>query len=181
MRKLSFAAENGVLPWEAKWKGMLGFFPFNPSTRKQYNGINLFILKYAQDRNGYTSSRWLGKKQGADMGGTLKDGEKPTDILLYQPGGPVFVKDENGNDTKEIKSWRKGTSSFLQVYNVDQFDNLILPEEADMTPVPISEAENEILSRFKDHPTQSDSRGVPIYPAPADEPLRHRYRQDSPS
>ena len=177
--------ENGVLPWEAKWKGMLGFFPFNPSTRKQYNGINLFILKYAQDRNGYTSSRWLGKKQGADMGGTLKDGEKPTDILLYQPGGPVFVKDENGNDTKEIKSWRKGTSSFLQVYNVDQFDNLILPEEADMTPVPISEAENEILSRFKDHPPiefiQMPPGQSPHYSPEQDKitlPMREQYGED---
>jgi len=177
--------ENGVLPWEAKWKGMLGFFPFNPSTRKQYNGINLFILKYAQDRNGYTSNRWMGKKQAADMGGTLKDGEKPTDILLYQPGGPVFKKDADGKDTNEVAYYRKGSSSFLQVYNVDQFDNLILPEEQEITPVPISEAENEILSRFKDHPPiefiQMPPGETPHYSPTEDKitlPMREQYGED---
>ncbi len=144
--------ENGVLPWEAKWKAMLGSLPFNPLTKKQYNGINLFILAYAQDRGGFSSNRWLGKKQAADMGGVLKDGAKPTDILLYQPGGPVFKKDADGKDTTEIAYFRKASSSFLQVYNVDQFDNLILPEIPELVPVPMSEAEAEILKLYKDHP-----------------------------
>jgi len=144
--------ENGVLPWEAKWKAMLGSLPFNPLTKKQYNGINLFILAYAQDRGGFSSNRWLGKKQASEMGGVLKDGAKPTDILLYQPGGPVFKKDAAGKDTTEVAYFRKSSSSFLQVYNVDQFDNLILPEIPELVPVPMSEAEAEILKLYKDHP-----------------------------
>ena len=144
--------ENGVLPWEAKWKAMLGSLPFNPLTKKQYNGINLFILAYAQDRGGFSSNRWLGKKQASEMGGILKDGAKPTDILLYQPAGPVFKKDADGKDTTEVAYYRKASSSFLQVYNVDQFDNLILPEIPELVPVPMSEAEAEILKLYKDHP-----------------------------
>ena len=144
--------ENGVLPWEAKWKAMLGSLPFNPLTKKQYNGINLFILAYAQDRGGFSSNRWLGKKQASEMGGVLKDDAKPTDILLYQPAGPVFKKDADGKDTTEVAYFRKASSSFLQVYNVDQFDNLILPEIPELVPVPMSEAEAEILKLYKDHP-----------------------------
>ena len=144
--------ENGDLPWEQKWKAMLGSLPFNPATKRQFNGINLFILAYAQQAGGYSSNRWLGKKQAADLGGVLKDGAKPTDILLYQPGGPVFKKDADGKDTNEIAYYKKSTSSYLQVYNVDQFDNLILPEIEEIQPVPMSEAEAEILRRFKDHP-----------------------------
>jgi antirestriction protein ArdC/DNA polymerase III epsilon subunit-like protein len=177
--------ENGVLPWEAKWKAMLGSLPFNPLTKKQYNGINLFILAYAQDRGGFSSNRWLGKKQGADMGGVLKDGAKPTDILLYQPGGPVFKKDADGKDTTEIAYFKKSSSSFLQVYNVDQFDNLILPEIPELVPVPMSEAEAEILKLYKDHPpiefVQMSPGSVPHYNWENDKitlPERGQYGED---
>jgi antirestriction protein ArdC/DNA polymerase III epsilon subunit-like protein len=177
--------ENGVLPWEAKWKAMLGSLPFNPLTKKQYNGINLFILAYAQDRGGFSSNRWLGKKQASEMGGVLKDGAEPTDILLYQPGGPVFKKDADGKDTTEIAYFKKSSSSFLQVYNVDQFDNLILPEIPELVPVPMSEAEAEILKLYKDHPpiefVQMSPGSVPHYNWENDKitlPERGQYGED---
>jgi antirestriction protein ArdC len=142
-------------------------------------------LAYAQDRGGFSSNRWLGKKQASEMGGVLKDDAKPTDILLYQPAGPVFKKDADGKDTTELAYYRKASSSFLQVYNVDQFDNLILPEVPELVPVPMSEAEAEILKIYKDHPpiefVQMSPGSVPHYNWENDKitlPERGQYGED---
>ena len=142
--------ENGVLPWQKGWTGRGTFFPTNISTGNQYSGINLFILMYAQQANGFSTNRWMGAKQGEGMGGTLKEGAKPTDILVYKPGKKIVKKDKATGEEKEF--YTRGVSKFVQVYNVDQFDGLNLPEEPEIQPIPMSEAEGEILRRYADHP-----------------------------
>ena len=142
--------ENGVVPWQKGWTGRGSFFPVNVSTGNTYSGINLFILAYAQQANGFNTNRWVGKKQGEGMGGALKEGAEPTDILVYKPGKKIVKKDKVTGEETEF--YTRGVSKFVQVYNVDQFDGLNLPEEPEIQPVPISEAEGEILRRYVDHP-----------------------------
>jgi antirestriction protein ArdC/DNA polymerase III epsilon subunit-like protein len=183
---------NGVLPWEKKWTGVgFGMFPYNLSTKKPYKGyLNALTLMYVTEDKGYSSNRWIGKKQAEAMGGKLKsEDEMPTEILapimktkdlLDAEGKPT--KDKDGKPkTYQVKV---GFSS-KEVYNADQFDGLPELKEEERTPIEASEAEEEVLRRYKDHPPISfidmPDFDSPHYSGGIDEivlPKREQYGED---
>jgi antirestriction protein ArdC len=62
--------EAGEIPWHKPWTG--GEYPKNLVSKKEYRGINLFLL----DCQKYSSPFWLTYKQATDLGGFVRPGEK---------------------------------------------------------------------------------------------------------
>lgn len=107
--------EQGDIPWLKPWKDGKNAdpsMPFNASTGRAYNGINVLLLWSMP----YQSNGWLTFKQAADCGGNVKKGEKSTLVTFWQ-----FLKEkinglETGKTIPMIKSYR--------VFNVEQCENL---------------------------------------------------------
>lgn len=85
--------DEGVIPWQAAWTG--GGFPVNLVSGKRYRGINVFILAGA----GYTSKYWMTYKQVVEAGGTVRKGEKGTQIIFWK----FFEKEEINRATGEVE------------------------------------------------------------------------------
>jgi antirestriction protein ArdC len=83
----------GVIPWEKPWQTPHftgGPFPRNFRTGKPYRGINVFLLWSSP----YTSPFWLTFKQAQELKGTVRKGEKGTQIVFYKQLRDRSKKDE---------------------------------------------------------------------------------------
>lgn len=96
-------------PWQKPWSSPRG--ELNALTGNPYRGGNLWILALSRLQNNFTSSLWIGMKQGNKMGLKLNKGSKATYIQLFSP--PIV--DENGEVEK------KGFWTWKPIFNLDQF------------------------------------------------------------
>lgn len=128
------ALEAGVAPWAKPWKGDAGFstgfsWPKNAASGRSYNGVNVILLGMA----GYADPRWLTFKQAKEMGGSVKKGEKGTQIAFWN-----FVeKEQKDGKIKKIPFLRTFT-----VFNVEQCEGLDEAKLKAEAPKEKSEAEN---------------------------------------
>lgn len=80
---LSLIESGELLPWQKPWKGE-SEWARSMSSRKQYNGINRWILTLTAQANGW--SPWFGTyKQITEQGGQVRKGEKSTMVILWKP------------------------------------------------------------------------------------------------
>lgn len=103
--------EKGTVPWRKPWAG--GEMPKNLVNKKEYRGINTFILSAM----GFRSPYWLSFKQTKVLGGSVKKGEHGTPVIFWK-WLTVEDKDRPGH-TKEIPLLR-----YYTVFNVDQIEDL---------------------------------------------------------
>ena len=62
--------EKGTIPWHKPWNGdKTTEFPMNLASKREYRGINVFLLM-AMDR---TSRYWLSFKQAQERGGHVRN------------------------------------------------------------------------------------------------------------
>ena len=126
------ALEQGDIPWLKPWKDGKNAdpsMPFNASTGRAYNGINVLLLWSMP----YSSNGWLTYKQAADCGGNVKKGEKSTLVTFWQ-----FLKERvNGLETGKTIPMIK----HFNVFNIDQCENL----EKLKTIEPIEISDNNAL------------------------------------
>lgn len=97
--------EQGNIPWHKPWSG--GAFPKNLISKKEYRGINVFLLA----AQGYASPYWLSFKQVKQVGGKVRKGEKSTIVVFWKP---VEVTETD----KETGEKKKKTIPFLRYYRV---------------------------------------------------------------
>ncbi|PKN69067.1 MAG: hypothetical protein CVU54_12210 [Deltaproteobacteria bacterium HGW-Deltaproteobacteria-12] len=102
--------EAGIIPWHKPWHSAEGM-PKNLITKKEYRGINVFLL--AMQR--YESPYWLSFKQARDLGGNVKKDEKGTPVVFWNWLNQI---DDEGNE-KNIPFMR-----YYTVYNVAQCENI---------------------------------------------------------
>ena len=102
--------ETGIIPWHRPWHSVEGM-PKNLITKKEYRGINVFLL--AMQR--YESPYWLSFKQAQDLGGNVKKDEKGTPVVFWNWLNQI---DDEGNE-KNIPFMR-----YYTVYNVAQCGNI---------------------------------------------------------
>ncbi len=76
--------EKGGVPWRKPWRSLP---PANLISKKQYRGINFFLLSLA----GYGSQYWLTYRQAQALGGNVRKGEHGTKIVFWK-----FDKSETG-------------------------------------------------------------------------------------
>ena len=131
--------EKGTIPWHQPWNADTGM-PKNLITKKEYRGINVFML----GSSGYESPWWLSfPKQVNDKGGTLRKGEKCSYVIFWKHI-PVTERDEaTGEDrTKRVPMLR-----YYKVVNAAQCTGLTLPAiTPDRTHTPIESCESLIAS-----------------------------------
>ncbi|VEJ09376.1 ArdC family protein [Actinobacillus delphinicola] len=123
------AIENGTIPWRKPWNINNGVcaLPINAVSKRPYSGVNILLLWAAEIKNGYSQSQWLSFKNIAELGGTIKKGEKATKILFWRTWEKdktddtgAVVLDDQGQPEKESGC----TVKYFNVFNVEQCENL---------------------------------------------------------
>ncbi|WP_068317854.1 zincin-like metallopeptidase domain-containing protein [Polycladidibacter hongkongensis] len=145
------AIEEGTAPWQKPWEaGTYSALPFNPVSGKRYRGMNLLLL----EEKGFVDPRWLTFKQGKEMGGTVRKGEKGMPIEYWKwsheqtrtddNGNPL--RDDNGKILKERVPLVRPSVFYAHVFNASQFDGLEAYEPQAPGFDPLKEAESLLVS-----------------------------------
>ena len=131
--------EQGVASWVKPWKTGSGggILPFNASTKRGYNGINIPILWHAASTRGYPTHGWLTYKQAITVGAQVRVAEKGTHVVFTKK---LTIKDDGSDAEKRIGMLRAFT-----VFNVAQVDGL--PVEPPV-PGPTLEQRDTSATRF---------------------------------
>jgi len=103
--------EQGTVPWHKPWQVKTGL-PRNLVTKKPYRGINPFLLLAM----GYESPHWLTFRQGIQLGGSVKKGEKACPVVFWKP---LQVTDKESGEVEKIPLLR-----LYFVFNVTQCEGL---------------------------------------------------------
>lgn len=126
------ALGKGIIPWRKPWTGSMGR-PRNANSQKPYRGGNAFYLGLLQGMMGYSTGQWLTFNGAKTLGGSIRKGEKGTQIFFWQ-----FIK-------KEDKATGKETSfpyaKPYYIWNLDQTEGCQLATKEVIRPEPIAAAE----------------------------------------
>ena len=117
---------NGIVPWQKPWSTATyegGNFPRNFQTGRTYRGVNILLLWSAP----FTAPFWLTYKQAREMGGSVRKGEKGTQIVFYKQ--LQGKKDENARTEEEQSKRSPFVLTHYTVFNVEQCDGLVVPEK----------------------------------------------------
>ena len=177
-------------PWEKGWHNSQAGRARNAVTNRLYRGINIWITTLTQLAKGYNDPRWMTHKQAEEMGGTVRKGEKGTQIHLAKPWVPKRERQTREEDEEErgpngepkklrvIHLWRS-----FHVFNVEQTDGCNLaPIDIEVTKVhdPIAMAE-EIIRAMPNRPVIKEyaTANYPPHYSPARDtvnvPTKDRY------
>ncbi|MEJ1355723.1 MAG: zincin-like metallopeptidase domain-containing protein [Candidatus Sedimenticola sp. (ex Thyasira tokunagai)] len=123
--------ENGTVPWVKPWNSASASgLPFNFSSGKHYNGINIPLLWMEQNRQGYLSDSWMTFKQAKEKGGCVRKGEHGTRIIFWR-----FLEKR---DAETDEAYQVPMARIYTVFNLDQIDGIARPDEAKPLPTVIS-------------------------------------------
>ena len=143
----------GVIPWEKPWRTPQfagGQFPRNFRTGKPYRGINIMLLWSCS----YSSPFWLTFNQAKELNGTVRKGEKGTQIVFYKQLGDRKKKDDEQIEDEDRRA--PFVLTYHTVFNVEQCDGLALPEiERPTHPneVEVDETCEVIISGWSNRPS----------------------------
>lgn len=167
--------EQGTVPWRKPWN-VESNMPKNLISRKDYRGVNVFLLSCMP----YSSPYWLTFKQVQDRGGYVRKGEKSTPVVFWK-----WI-DKKDTDTQDNEiTGTKGKVPMLRyysVFNLDQVEGIKAPEPKEVIKEfnPIQKAD-EIIA---DMPLRPDIRhgGNRAYYSPSNDyiQLPHQHTFQSP-
>lgn len=152
-----YQLEQGTVPWQRPWISAQ-----NMVSQKPYQGINTLILA-CENRE---SPHWLSYKQAADLGGTVKKGEKGTPVIYWQllertDANCVAILDASGRPERiPFIRWSN-------VFNLEQCENIKAPEltkESANTP-PLERAQAIVDKTFVQLNTNSQLDMAFYHPA----------------
>lgn len=125
--KLIAKLEEGVAPWRKPWKAGEAGAPKNLKSGKAYRGINVFLLTI----QGFESPYWLTFKQAKALKGSVRKGEKGTQVIFWR--WVEKTKTVDGVDKKESFPILR----YYTVFNVAQCDGIVDPSKnEDVEPAP---------------------------------------------
>lgn len=135
--------ENGTVPWRKCWSAGSGM-PKNLISKKEYRGINVFILASSS----YSSPYWLTYRQATELGGFVKKGEKSTPVIFWK----MLDKHDQDDDTKAT-----GRIPMLRQYHLfsaEQCENIPIPQDPEEAVNPFSPIEKceQIIAGYKNRP-----------------------------
>lgn len=139
--------EQGTIPWRKPWNAE-GNMPRNLISRKEYRGINLFLLNSMP----YSSPYWMTFKQAVDKGGHVIKGSKSTPVIFWKW---LDRKEGDGAGSEEINS--KGKIPMLRHYNVFNMEQV-----EGIEPPPAAEATFSTFTRIE--AAQQIIAGMPLRP-----------------
>lgn len=129
--------EQGTVPWRKTWIAGSNM-PKNMVSKKEYRGVNVFLLACMP----YSSPYWMTYKQCQDKGGHVIKGSKSTPVIFWKW---LDRKDADVTDTETASSNIPMLRSY-NVFNLEQTEGIELPPttETITTFTPIERAEQII-------------------------------------
>lgn len=146
--------ESGNIPWIKPWNhsSISALIPTNFQTKKNYRGINIWLLMLEQEAKGFTSNYWIGFGQCQKLKGRVKAGEKGTNIILWQ-FSDIEEKDENGNkildENGKVKTRKIGYLKTLKVFNIQQCEGLNIPAFKPTTTIERDNSCDNLINTYK--------------------------------
>ena len=141
-RRIVEQLETGVAPWRKPWSakasqaGGASIFPRNAVSGRPYSGVNVLLLWAKADDHGYSDGRWLTFKQAKELGGSVRGGEKGTEVVYLN-----FVERDDRRDPD--KTVRIPFLKSYWVFNVAQCDNLSRLDETRPVGRPVARYERD--------------------------------------
>jgi len=139
-RILELLEAGGLPPWKKPWNAA-GALPQNMFSRREYNGLNRWVLMMAP----YGNPFYLTFKQVSKLGGKVKKGEKSWPVYFW---GTRDYEDSNGDARRSV--FCRG----YKVFNIEQCEGLDeskIPDVEKYDHNPIEEAE-KLLEGYKGAP-----------------------------
>lgn len=145
---LSLIDGDDLLPWQKPWKGGQQWAR-SMSTKREYNGVNRWVLTITAQANGW--SPWFGTyKQIAALGGQVKKGEKSTLAIYWS------IKEKIDKDTG-VKSKFAMLRTF-NLFSASQAEGL--PEKFYAKPEPTGTVSDDEAQTVFD--TYVTTQGIPV-------------------
>ncbi len=128
----------GTVPWRKGWN-VTSSMPRSLNTKKEYRGINVFLLASLQ----YSQPWFLTFNQIKESGGNVKQGEKGSPVIFWK-----WIDRTDPEDKNKVPLLR-----YYNVFNVEQVDGIKYPEPVTATNqfTPI-EAADRIISAMPNKP-----------------------------
>lgn len=138
--KIIAQLEAGTIPWRKPWASSAGF-PRNLVSKKEYRGINVFLLACQE----YCSPYWLTYRQAEERGGHVRKGEKSTMVVFWK----LVDRSSSTTDDAEADTAVTGRIPLLRyysVFNLEQCEGIDSPTQEVPTYqfTPIEKAETII-------------------------------------
>ena len=130
---------SGTIPWRKPWNVQTGL-PRNLISKKPYRGINAFLLHAMS----YESPYWLTFHQAAQLGGTIRKGEKACPVVFWKQ---MTVDEEEPGEQRRIPLLR-----YYHVFNLAQCEGL--KQTPDLSPAHLCSAQPaSIIEQMPNRPT----------------------------
>lgn len=113
--------ESGVAPWRKPWHTEM---PANLISKKEYRGINIFLLA----AQGYGSRYWVTYHQAQALSGNVKKGARGSKVAFWKFDE---YRKEN-SETGETENRKSVLLRYYTVFNLEQCEGIKSPE-----PVPV--------------------------------------------
>jgi len=126
--------ERGALPWVKPWRADSSADK-NIHSQKPYQGINRLILGMTGMMRGYDVPVWGTFKHWADLGCSVRKGEKGTRIVWFSP-----VTKQTQSDNGETEVSKFAVLKAYWVFNASQVDGITF-EKPSIESVPFSAVE----------------------------------------
>ena len=120
--------ESGVAPWRKPWRTET---PANLVSKKEYRGINVFLLA----SQGYGSRYWLTYRQAQALGGNVKKGEHGSKVVFWK----IDEYQKENQETGETENHKSILLRYYTVFNVEQCEGIKSPDPA-RSSIPLSNA-----------------------------------------
>jgi antirestriction protein ArdC len=137
------ALDAGIVPWHKPWKSVAGSGPTSMQTGREYRGINVWILSVTSMLRGYSSPYWLTFKQAKERGGSVRKGEKGTQVVLWKP-----VRKEVETEGGETETQQYLVLRYFTVFNLEQCDGIEAPASEPLPERDPIEACEEIVTGY---------------------------------
>jgi antirestriction protein ArdC len=159
--KIVALLEQGNIPWRKPWTGSA---PANLISKKEYRGINIFLL----EGSSFKSKWWLTVRQAVQLGGRIKYEEikKPTLAIFWKMLDRKEVREDGSKDTRKIPFLR-----YYNLFNLEQTEGIDpkhIPVEVKREHKPIAEAE-EVIRDYADKPPIKHGGNAACYSPSLDE------------
>jgi antirestriction protein ArdC len=150
--------DGGVNPWVQPWMQAARRPQQNLISRRPYRGVNTILLGFSP----YASPYWLTYKQAAQLGGSVRKGEKSTRVVFWK-----VIEDKDLS--AEGKNKQRPLLRYYSLFNAEQCEGIEVPEIPVVTPLahqPIAAAE-AIVAGMPNPPTINTPVGVNPHYRPA--------------
>lgn len=112
--------EQGAVPWRKPWNAQSNY-PCNLISKKNYRGINVFLLACQH----YSCPWWLSYKQVQEKGGHVIKGAKSTPVIFWKW---LDKADPETADCDDAQTGKIPLLRYYNVFNLEQTEGINIPE-----------------------------------------------------